>query len=579
MALLASNETPRGRWPLRVPRLTPHRPADHPAQVTRYRASLAPAFYSFIIGGFLALAGCSGDGQDSPTPGPSTQPTATVAATPGTGTPAGTQPVAADEILDLGTATLLSTITGADSGDIHSDLPPLVTGDFNGDGLRDVLLGARFGDGPENSREDAGEVYLIYGRPQWPTDIALAQGEQDVTIWGPSERANLGFAAVAEDLNGDGVDDMILGAPFTTEELGPERSGTVHVIFGRSDLPREIDLAASPADVTLSGPGASSFFGDDLATGDVNGDTLPDLIVGSTFARRPADTKAPAGITYVVYGREPWPGELRMADGDFDVSILGAEEFDELGDTVASGDFNGDGIDDIAMTAEAADGPENRRPVAAEVLIVLGSTELPATIDAGKDEQDVIVFGADDNDTLGFSLAAGDVTGDGIDDLLMGARGDNGGRNASSRVGAVYMLTGAPQLPTVVDLATETLPAVYGAENGDTLSHALIAREGETRYAVLGAPVARVGGRSNAGVVYLLDGETMAGLDQPRIISQLSVRLLVVGAASGDGLGRASAIADVNGDGQPELLLLASLADDAADDDVGRVYILPLAPP
>lgn len=548
---------------------------DHPALVIPYRALLASALWAALIGVGLVLAGCSGGGDDSPTASASAEPTSTVTPKVGRGTPA----VVADETLNLGTAALLSTITGVDSGDVHSDLPALVTGDFNGDGLPDVLLGARFGDGPENSREDAGEVYLIYGRPQWSAEIELSRGEQDVTIWGPSERANLGFAAVAEDLNGDGVDDLILGAPFTTEEGGPERTGTVHVIFGRPDLPQEIDLATTPADVTLSGPGTSSFFGDDLATGDVNGDSLPDLIVGATFARRPADTKALAGITYVIYGREPWPSTLTMAEGDFDVRILGAEEFDELGDTVASGDFNGDGFDDIAMAAEAADGPENARPVAAEVVIVLGSASLPETIDVGKNEQDVIVFGADDNDTLGFSLAAGDVTGDGIDDLLMGARGDKGDRNASNSVGAVYMLTGAPQLPAVVDLAMETLPAVYGAEDGDTLAHALIASEGGTRYVVLGAPGARAGSELTAGAVYLLDGETVAGIEQPSRISQLPVRLLVEAAASGDSLGRASAIADVNGDGQPELLLLASLADGPGRPDVGRLYILPLVLP
>lgn len=546
--------------------------------MTSYRASLTPALFYIIITGCLLLAGCSGDGGGSPAPGPSTEPAATFTATPGTGTPTGTQPVTADETLNLRTADLLSAITGAGSGDIHSDLPPLVTGDFNGDGLADVLLGARFGDGPENSREDAGEVYLIYGRPQWPAEVALSQGQQDVTIWGPSGQANLGFSAVAEDLNGDGVDDIILGAPFTTEETGPDRAGTVHVIFGRPGLPREIDLAVTPADVTLSGPGPSSFFGDDLATGDVNGDTLPDLIIGSTFARRPADTQAPAGVAYLLYGREPWPAALSMAAGEFDVSVLGAEEFDELGDTVASGDFNGDGLDDIAVTAEAADGPDNSRQVAAEVVIVLGSAGLPGTIDLARDEQDVIVLGGDDNDTLGFSLEAGDVTGDGIDDLLMGARGDNGDGNAGNRVGAVYILTGAPELPAVVDLAVQPLPAVYGAEGGDILSHALTASVDGKPYAVLGAPGARVGSESAAGAAYLLDGATIAGIEEPRSITQLPVRLLVEAAGGGDSLGRASAVADVNGDGQPELLLLASLADGPGIPDAGRVYILSYRP-
>jgi hypothetical protein len=230
------------------------------------------------------------------------------------------------------------------------------------------------------------------------------------------------------------------------------------------------------------------------------------------------------------------------------------------------------------MTAEAADGPDNERPVAAEVLVVLGSAALPRTIDAAANEQDVIIFGADINDTLGFSLEVGDVTGDGLADLLMGARGDAGEGNARSGAGAVYILAGAPELPAVIDLAADPLPAISGAQDGDTLSHATVAAAGDKTYVVLGAPIARTGGLTSAGLVYVLDAATVAGLDAPRSVAQLPVRVLVEAAAAGDSLGRGSAIADVTGDGLPELLVLSSLAD-AQAEDAGRVYILPLSLP
>ena len=124
--------------------------------------------------------------------------------------------------------------------------------------------------------------------------------------------------------------------------------------------------------MTLTGVGDNAFFGDSLATGDVTGDGTVDLVVGATFA---AETGRPAGgAVYLFAGREDWAAETTASEAEF--ALFGAEEFDELGDYVTTGDINGDGIDDIAATAEAADGPDNGREFGAEVHVVFGSDEL-----------------------------------------------------------------------------------------------------------------------------------------------------------------------------------------------------------
>ena len=493
--------------------------------------------------------------------------------------------IEADAVVDLAAEPAAAMIFGVDAGDLRPDLPPLVSGDFNGDGVDDILLGARFGDGPDNGREDAGEAYVIFGSRGPLGDVDLAAGEQDMTVWGADPGDNLGFSAAAADVNADGIDDILLGAPFARAPTdATTKVGVVYIILGGAGLQGSIDLAQSPADVTLVGPGSTSFFGDSLASGDVNGDGITDVIVGATFARRVSGAPASAGATYVVFGSPLWPSTLEMASGEYDAAIFGAEEMDELGDTVASGDINGDGLDDIIMTAEAADGPDNSRSTAAEVHVVFGSKELSGDLDISLGDQDVSILGADEQDTLGFSLASGDVNGDGVDDLIMGARGDNGLLNAQNGVGAVYILFGGPDLPPSIDLAGSAagVAGLYGADAGDLMAFAIVGDllgDGENELLVgTGSADGPGNGRRDAGEVYVLDTMTVSALSEPVSIAATRLAAVIYGAEEEDRLGTAMAIGDVDGDGRPELLILAADADgpDGSRPDAGQVFVVSL---
>jgi hypothetical protein len=517
----------------------------------------------------LSLSACNGGGAGgtqpptlTPSPsGPHLSPTAAATA-------ARRPTIEADTVVDLAADPAAATIFGADAGDLRNDLPALANGDFNGDGIDDILLAARFGDGPDNGRKDAGEAYVIFGSQGPLRDVDLAAGEQDVTIWGPEPDANLGFSAAAADVNADGIDDILLSAPFGRGTAdAPSKSGAVYVIFGGSDLKGDIDLSQSPADVTLIGPGSNSFFGDSLATGDVNGDAIVDVIVGATFAVRTSGPAVSAGATYVIFGSADWPSVLEMASGEYDAVVLGADDLDELGDTVASGDINNDGLDDIIMTAEAADGPDNSRSTAAEVYIVFGSDALGGEIDVSQGDQDVSILGADENDTLGFSLASGDVNGDGVDDVIMGARGDNGLMNAQNHVGAVYILFGGPDLPSSLDLAQSpaAVAALYGVDAGDLMDFAIVGDpQGSGEDELLIGSAYGDGPdntRTDAGEVYVLNPSTVAGLTEPASIDAERLSVVIYGAKKAGRLGTAMAVADINGDDRPELLIMATDAD------------------
>ncbi len=204
-------------------------------------------------------------------------------------------------------------------GDLRPDQPGLAAGDINGDHIDDIVVGGRFADGPAG-RTDSGEAYIIFGAKSPPTSVDLAQEQQNVTIIGANPGDNLGYSAAVADLNGDGVKDIILGAPFASppDQATRQRSvvgGSVYLFFGRRDFPRTIDLASAPAGVTISGTNADAFFGDFLAAGDVNADGAPDLIIGAPFDSSPG-TGVRGGGAYVFFGRRQWPRPLAATDGD-----------------------------------------------------------------------------------------------------------------------------------------------------------------------------------------------------------------------------------------------------------------------
>ena len=541
------------------------------------------SFGAFLVAVSLLSAACGGGGAPAT---PTSEPTA--AASPSlTSTASATGTVEADKVIDLAEQEALLTVIGADIGDFESDLGAVATGDFNGDGLADVIAGARFGDGPDNAREDAGEAYIILGSSHAPAVLDLATDQADVTIWGEGPGDALGLFVAAADLDGDGFDDILLGAPFAKfGAVEGGQPGKAYVIYGNAELPATIDVAQDGADVELIGATSQAFFGDSLAAGDVNDDGSADLIVGATFeGHRPTGAGLlRAGAAYVIYGGERWPARLEMAAGDFDAAVYGAEEFDELGDNVTSGDLNDDGYADVMITAEAADGPDNTRPVAAEVDGVFGSKSLKKTTFLGAGEGDISVTGAETQDTLGFSIAAGDFNNDGIDDVAMGARLANGPEDQRNSAGEVWVLFGSRSLPSVIDLAEPPagLAVYYGADGSDFLGGSVAAGDLDgdgTTELIMGAPFGDgpANSRGGAGEVYVVAGaepQVKASVDGAHLAG------LVFGALEGDKFGAAVAAGDFDGDGRDELVVAATEADGPGRQrpDVGRVYVMSLAP-
>ena len=141
------------------------------------------------------------------------------------------------------------------------------------------------------------------------------------------------------------------------------------------------DLAVTPADLTVLGATPGIQLGLSVATGDFNGDDIDDLVTGEV------------GRVYVIFGSVALGGTIDLAITSPDLTILAADAGDNLGRFASSGDFNGDGIDDLLLGANLADGPGNTKDEAGEVYVIFGSTSLGGTIDLATTSPDLTVVG------------------------------------------------------------------------------------------------------------------------------------------------------------------------------------------
>jgi hypothetical protein len=341
-------------------------------------------------------------------------------------------------------------IGGAEIFDSYADA--LACGDVNGDGFDDLILSASNGKGPANTRPpQAGEVAIVFGRAIWPSEIDLLT-MADVTIWGPDGDAAIGsFDLASGDINGDGLDDVIIDlirkGP-TSGGTGQGYAGRVVVLFGRTSWSAEVDLAAG-ADLELRGDTQMEFFGYPIETADLDRDGKHELLVGAIFADAPGNIRADGIASGDIDGNgwldllggayhgdgplnnELSAGEIRIIEprtqltGTRDArtqskaSIYGAEAGDWFGGSVYSADVNADGFCDIVGSTSQADGPDNVRPEAGEAQIVFGRPGFPGSRDLGAFPEYQII-GEFAGSQL-FVEAVSDINADGLAEIVAAA--------------------------------------------------------------------------------------------------------------------------------------------------------------
>ena len=391
-----------------------------------------------------------------------------------------------------------------------------IAGDLNGDGYDDLVVG-----GGDESVSGGWKVYIFFGGPAMDTipDLTLKSSVSD-EMFGIS-------VAYAGDLNGDGYDDLIVGA-YNGNILAGPAIGKAYIFFGGPAMD-------SIPDVILVGEASGDGFGRTVAcAGDVNGDGYPDVIVAAPYSSAAGLND---GRALIYFGGA-------VVDSLPDVIITGSVYTENLGNSVAgAGDVNGDGYDDVIIGAWTNDlvGGNN----GGKAYLYLGGPSMDNVIDLSYN-------GIASFDYFGVWVAGvGDVNGDGYDDLLITARGVN----ARGRVALFY---GGASLNTVVDLTLNgeaalnyfgdrTAPA--GDINGDGHADLIVAAEGYNNY---------------TGKVYVYFGG--ASMDT---VADMSF----TGEAAGDRFGSGVAGGgDLNGDGFPDIVVGAYRNSNGGTYS-GRVYV------
>lgn len=375
----------------------------------------------------------------------------------------------------------------------------LAVGDFDGDGYSDLAIGSSESIG---SATGAGAVNVLYGTPSGLSDVGNQLWSQDSAALEdePESFEGFGNALSVGDFDADGFDDLAIGVPGeNTSSLSG--AGAVCVLYGTaaglSATRSQLWHQDSPG--VLDAAEAGDFFGGGLAAGDFNGDGFADLAIGANL--EDIGTVDSAGALNVLFGTATGLSDVGNQLWHQDVAGVpdAAESFDGFGRILAAGEFDGDGFVDLALglTGESIGGIGG----AGAVCILFGTaTGLTASgsefwhqDSAGVDDV------AEDFDAFGAALAAGDFTGDGRDDLIVGVPQENNGVNPA---GAIHAFRGTSAGLSSVKLvrAMGEGGQFYGSSFGRALGTGDYNGDGLHDVAV-GAPYSPVGTVSEAGQV------------------------------------------------------------------------------
>ena len=475
-------------------------------------------------------------------------------------------------------------IDGQASGDL-SGYSVSSAGDVNGDGLDDLLVGAKNSD-PSSDLNNAGRSYVVFGKASGATvklsDVAAGLGGFVIKGQSAGEQSGNSVSNVG-DVNGDGLADILVGS-FSVNAVTKIWDAPAYVVFGKTDTDSVnlSDISAGSGGFAISGrTGKVSVYQSILndaevsGAGDVNGDGLNDIILGSAFEEN--------RTSYVVYGKSSGDtvqlNNITAASQGF---VISGYQYTGVGySTTNAGDVNGDGYADLIIGAPYSIGSANTQNGGRSYVVFGQSTASDialSSVQAGNGG--FVIIGDKTNGLSGMMVtAAGDVNGDGLADVVVSAPFMQMGDTKNKKPGEVYVVygktsEGAVNLADIrngkggflIQSATG-LNTGAGGRNGQTVSTAGDINGDGLADLILGhresngvyEPVYVVYGKTDSNAVALSSLNWSQGPEGFKIQSTAANHV--------------SAAGDVNGDGLDDLIVGVSIAI-ADGARVGRSYVI-----
>ncbi|NOG45168.1 MAG: tandem-95 repeat protein [Calditrichaeota bacterium] len=401
---------------------------------------------------------------------------------------------------------------------------------------------------------------------------------------GPLKDARLGQSIAYGDINGDGFQDLIVAA-YRNSANNRLNSGSVFIIFGKgSDSKAVISDLNNPAnyDVRIDGIDKKNQLGRSVASGDLNNDNFDDILIGANTSN--TNGKLGSGSVFVIHGSANF-GLQKIRDledqNNYSIRFDGALRNDRLGEKVLSGDVNGDGFDDIIMSAALANNDESQDLGSIYIVYGNNSSGTGVILDLSESTSyNKVYTGSAKGDSLGASLAGGDLNGDGFIDLMVGAPYQNTDLRVDN--GSIFIIYGKDENPNGLSLSLADQNnydmRFYGTATNDVLGLSGVCSDfnGDgLDDMILGAAGSDFNSRNRSGSFYLINGSTLPVVEKDidlTLVNNFNLRF--DGAAADELLGLSVSSNDINGDGFHDLLFGSYYADYNDSTNSGSVYVI-----